>query len=64
MNTAPMLAAVGLLATVALGAVWTGQAIAAGEVTSTVIRFALSVAGGFYYLIMYRIASGRQALPR
>lgn len=61
--TAPVLTAIGLLAAVALGAWWTGSAVAAGSPGATVLRFALSLAGGWYYLVLYRVARGRRALP-
>lgn len=50
------LAFVGLLVAVGLGAWWTGMAVAEGMVTATVVRFCLSVVGGCYYLVLYRIA--------
>lgn len=57
------LAAGGLLAAIAIGAWWTGAAVAAGQPDQTVIRFLLSLVGGWYYLVLYRVARGRIALP-
>ncbi len=58
-----LLAAAGLLAAVGLGAWWTGVAVANGQPAAVMLRFALSLAGGWYYLVLYRIARGRPALP-
>jgi hypothetical protein len=58
-----VLAGLGLLVAVALGSIWTALAVAEGAVASVFLRFTLSLAGGFYYLVMYRIATG-QGLAR
>lgn len=60
---AATLTAAGLLAAVVIGAWWTGAAIAAGDTAATVLRFALSLAAGWYYLVLYRVVRGRPALP-
>lgn len=60
---AGVLPGLGLLVAVALGSLWTAAAVVDGSATSVVLRFALSVAGGFYYLVMYRVATG-QGLAR
>lgn len=60
---AAVLAALGLLAAVGLGSWWTGLAVAGGQPGAVVVRFGLSLAGGWYYLALYRIARGRPALP-
>jgi hypothetical protein len=59
---APWLAALGLLAAVSLGSWWTALAVVAGEPATVLLRFALSLGGGWYYLILYRLARGRRAL--
>ncbi len=58
-----LLTAGGLLAAIAIGAWWTGLAVAAGEPGQTIVRFLLSLLGGWYYLTLYRVARGRIALP-
>ncbi len=58
-----LLTAGGLLAAIAIGAWWTGLAVAAGEPGQTVLRFVVSLIGGWYYLVLYRVARGRIALP-
>ena len=60
---AGVLAGLGLLAAVALGSIWTAFAVADGAVASVLLRLTLSVAGGFYYLVIYRVATG-QGLAR
>jgi hypothetical protein len=64
MSTASVLAAIGLLSAASLGAWWTAQAVADGSRTGVIVRFTLSVAGAFYYLIMYRVATGRSLAIR
>ncbi|MEM7324031.1 MAG: hypothetical protein AAF531_13160 [Actinomycetota bacterium] len=51
-----VLAFIGLVLVVVLGAWWTGTAVAEGMVGATMLRFCLSVFGGCYYLVLYRIA--------
>ena len=51
-----VVAVVGLVLALALGAWWTGLAVAEGMVGTTVFRFCVSVFGGCYYLVLYRIA--------
>ena len=58
-----VLAGLGLLAVVIVGAIWTAAAVQDGSVTGMLLRFALSIAGGFYYLVVYRVATG-QSLAR
>lgn len=55
----PLLAALGLLVAVTLGSWWTAVAVMDGLTIGVFIRFALSVAGGFYYLTMYRVSTGK-----
>lgn len=62
-SAAPWLTTLGLLAAVALGSWWTAQAVAEGSPRTVVVRFGLSLAGGFYYLVLHRVARGRPALP-
>lgn len=54
-----LLVATCLLVAVAAGAVWTGSAVADGAMASMLLRFSASLAGAFYYLALYRVASGR-----
>jgi len=58
-----LLTAGGLLAAIVIGAWWTGLAVAAGEPGQTVVRFLVSLIGGWYYLMLYRVARGRIAVP-
>jgi len=51
---------VGLIAVVLAGSIWTGLAVAQGSSTATAVRFGLSIAGGLYYLTLYRLAIGRR----
>lgn len=60
----PGLSAGGLVAAIALGSWWTGQAVADGRMGVMLVRFTLSVAGGLYYLAMYRVATGRRLRAR
>lgn len=60
---APLLTTLGLLAAVALGSWWTALAVVEGSPGSVLVRFVLSMAGGWYYLVLYRVARGRPALP-
>lgn len=59
MSAASVLAAIGLLSVAALGAWWTGTAVIEGSVIGVFVRFLVSMAGAFYYLVMYRVATGR-----
>lgn len=59
MTSGGVLPGLGLLAAVALGSVWTASAVLDGSVASMLVRFTISVAGGFYYLVMYRVATGK-----
>lgn len=56
MSFESVIAIAGLLLAVAIGAWWTGAAVAEGQINQTMLRFGLSVAGGCYYLVLYRIA--------
>lgn len=49
----------GLVAVMGLGGWWTAMAALAGSTQDVVIRFGVSVATGFYYLVVYRIARYR-----
>ncbi len=60
---AALLTAAGLLAAIAIGAWWTGTAVAAGRTDATILRFVLSLLAAWYYLVLYRVARGRSALP-
>ena len=60
---APLLTMLGLLAAVALGSWWTALAVVGGSPRTVLIRFAVSMLGGCYYLVLYRVARGRPALP-
>lgn len=62
-GAAQMLTTLGLLAAVAAGSVWTGLAVADGRTGAVLVRFAVSVAAAWYYLILHRVARGRPALP-
>ncbi len=55
-------AATGLLVAVALGSWWTATAVVEGSTGAVLLRFVLSVAGGCYYLAVYRVATGRPML--
>lgn len=59
MSAASILAAIGLLSAAILGAWWTAAAVAEGSRSGVLLRFGLSVVGAFYYLVMYRVATGR-----
>jgi hypothetical protein len=48
-----------LLAAVAIGSVWTGMAVADGAMATMLIRFTISLVGGFYYVMLYRLARRR-----
>lgn len=61
---AGVLAGLGLLAAVVLGSLWTAMAVVDGSVTALLVRFTVSVAGGFYYVVMYRVATGRTLARR
>ncbi len=61
---APVLAAVGLLVAVALGSWWTAQAVVEGLTIGVLLRFGASLAGGFYYLVLFRVATGRSLALR
>lgn len=63
LSAAALLTTMGLLAAIALGSWWTGSAVAAGDPGATVLRFLLSLAGAWYYVVLYRVARGRMALP-
>ncbi len=63
-SAASVLAALGLLSAAALGAWWTAAAVMDGSRSGVVIRFGLSVAGAFYYVVMYRVATGRSLALR
>jgi hypothetical protein len=56
---APALAVIGLLVAVAAGSSWIAAAVADGRTLSVLVRFSLTVAAGFYYVVMYRVATGR-----
>ncbi len=56
-----VLAWIGLVAAVLLGSWWTAQAVAAGAMASVLLRLALSVGGGTYYLVMFRVARRKDA---
>ncbi|MGH1489637.1 MAG: hypothetical protein ACRBK7_09625 [Acidimicrobiales bacterium] len=64
MSAAPVLAAIGLLSAVALGSWWTAQAVVDGSTLGVLVRLPLSAAAGFYYLVMYRVATGRSLALR
>lgn len=53
------LSAAGLLVAIALGSVWTAQAVVDGSTLAVPIRFVVSLAGAFYYLVMHRVATGK-----
>ncbi len=59
MTRAGVLPGLGLLAAVAIGSLWTAAAVVDGSVASMLLRFAVSVGAAFYYLVMYRVATGR-----
>lgn len=61
---APVLAAIGLLVAVAAGSWWIATAVVEGETASVFIRFGLTVTAGFYYLVLYRVATGRSIARR
>lgn len=63
LSAAALMTTMGLLAAIAIGSWWTGSAVAAGEPGATVFRFLLSLTGAWYYLVLYRVARGRAALP-
>lgn len=48
----PILAWVGLIGAVCLGAYWTGQAVVTGNQLGVIVRFAASVVCGLYYLAL------------
>ncbi len=53
-----------LLVAVAVGALWTGSAVADGRMGAMLVRFSVSLVGAFYYLVLYRVASGRSLAVR
>ncbi len=59
-----LLTALGLLAAVALGSWWTAMAVVDGSPVGVLVRFTVSMAGGWYYLVLFQVARGRPALPR
>jgi hypothetical protein len=62
-GAAQLLTTLGLLAAIALGSVWVGLAVVQGSPVGVVVRFAVSLAGAWYYLVLHRVARGRLALP-
>lgn len=63
-TAASVAAVLGLLVAVAVGAWWTATAVVDGNTTAVMMRLVVSVAGGFYYLTMYRVATGRALFSR
>ncbi|MGI9597134.1 MAG: hypothetical protein ACR2QK_13300 [Acidimicrobiales bacterium] len=61
---APALAGIGLLVAVAVGSWWTALAVVDGSTVGVLVRFAASLAAGFYYLVMLRVATGRPLARR
>ncbi len=55
----PILAWLGLAGSALLGAIWTGQAVLAGNQMAVLGRFAVSVAFGFYYLALVKRSQRR-----
>lgn len=55
---APPLAIAGVAACTILGAWWTAAAVVDGDLGQVLIRLWLAVFGGFYYLVMLRVALG------
>jgi hypothetical protein len=51
--------AVGMAVAVLAGSVLTAQAVVAGNLTDTFVRFVLSIALGVYYLYLNRMSRGR-----
>ncbi|MEM7276305.1 MAG: hypothetical protein AAF547_24735 [Actinomycetota bacterium] len=56
-----IVSALGLVAVLVLGAWWTGAAVADGSPETVLVRFLLTVAAGFYYLVVNRIARYRSS---
>ena len=54
MQANKVVAIIGLLAALSLGSWWMGQAILAGSPGALLIRCAVVVAAGLYYVALYR----------
>ena len=54
----------GLLAAVAGGSWWVADAVVAGSPVGVMVRMALAILAGWYYLVLCRLSLGRPALPR
>ncbi len=59
LSAAVLLSGVGLLVAVAAGSWWVADAVVSGAVTAVFLRFVTTVAAGFYYLVLLRVATGR-----
>ncbi len=57
-------AAAGLLIAVVIGSWWTGSAVVDGSAGGLVLRFVTSLVGCFYYLVLYRVATGKSLAIR
>ncbi|MGB5756033.1 MAG: hypothetical protein WBM50_03890 [Acidimicrobiales bacterium] len=57
-------AAAGLLIAIVIGSWWTGSAAADGSAGGVLVRFVVSLAACFYYLVLYRVATGRSLALR
>lgn len=51
-----MISAFGLVAALSLGAVWTGMAVADGNMAATFVRFLVAIGAGLFYLLLFRVA--------
>ncbi len=59
-NLSSVAAFVGLVVVAIAGAVWTGMAVSEGATAAMLVRFVASIAGGLYYLTLFRLATGRR----
>ncbi len=54
------ISALAIVVVIGLGAWWTAVAAYEGNVGAMFLRFAISVIGGLYYVVMHRLATGRK----
>lgn len=61
--TAEALTSAGLLAAMGFGALWVALAVVDHSPGGVIVRFVISLAAAWYYLVLHRVARGRAALP-